>query len=153
MMRVAHCDGEGISRVIRLRIGLRQQHADHHPDLRLLAMPGAPTNWHFISISFDTENDTPAALKSYGERYHYNPAHWSFLTGPADKIAELAEASGASFQKDGPFYGHNFRTQIVDASQHLQMVFPITGDLSDGIVKEILKAAAATNSSKTQMPQ
>jgi protein SCO1/2 len=115
---------------------------------RLLAMPDAPTNWHFISVSFDTENDTPAALKAYGERYHYNPAHWSFLTGPADKISELAQASGASYQKDGLFYGHNFRTEIVDASGRLQMVFPITGDLSDAIVKEILKAAAATNSSR-----
>jgi protein SCO1 len=33
---------------------------------KLEAMAGAPTNWHFLSFSFDTEFDTPAMLKAYG---------------------------------------------------------------------------------------
>src|SRR6266581_574048 len=54
-------------------------------------MPNAPTNWHFLSVSFDSEFDTPAVLKAYAERYNYDPKHWSFLTGPKDKITELAQ--------------------------------------------------------------
>jgi len=112
---------------------------------KLSALPNAPTNWHFLSVTFDPENDTPAILKTYAETYHYDPSHWSFLTGPTNEISELARLSDVKFQRDGAFFNHDFRTQIVDASGHLQMVFPIGGDLSDAIVQEILKAARATN--------
>jgi len=112
---------------------------------KLAGMPDAPTNWHFLSISFDPETDTPSLLKAYGEMYHYDPAHWSFLTGPPDKISELAGLSGVMFQRDGVFLNHNLRTLIIDANNHLQTVFQIGGDLSDAIVAQILKAAAVTN--------
>jgi protein SCO1/2 len=112
---------------------------------KLGSLPGAPVNWHFLSISFDTEFDTPNMLKAYGNSYQYDPKHWSFLTGPPDKIGELARQSGASYEFDAGTFNHNFRTLIVDASGHLQMVFPTGGDLSDQIVAEILKAAAVTN--------
>jgi protein SCO1/2 len=114
---------------------------------KLKAMTNAPVNWHFLSISFDTEFDTPAMLKNYGEAYQYDPAHWSFLTGPPDKIAELARGCGASYTFGGGTFDHNFRTLIVDAAGHLQMVFPMGGNLSDAIVEQIVKAAAATNQS------
>jgi protein SCO1/2 len=112
---------------------------------KLESLPGSPANWHLLSISFDTEFDSPNMLKAYGNSYQYDPKHWSFLTGPADKIGELARQSGASYEFDAGTFNHNFRTLIVDASGHLQMVFPTSGDLSDQIVAEIIKAAAATN--------
>jgi protein SCO1/2 len=112
---------------------------------KLESLPGAPANWHFLSISFDTEFDSPQMLKAYGNSYQYDPKHWSFLTGPADKIGELARQSGVSYEFDAGTFNHNFRTLIIDAAGHLQMVFPTSGDLSDQIVAEILKAAAVTN--------
>ena len=117
---------------------------------KLGSLPGAPANWHFLSISFDTEFDSPQMLKAYGNSYQYDPKHWSFLTGPADKIGELARQSGASYELDAGTFNHNFRTLIVDASGHLQMVFPTGGDLSDEIVAEIIKAAAVTNQPDAQ---
>jgi protein SCO1 len=110
---------------------------------KLGALPNAPTNWHFLSVSFDPAFDTPSRLKAYGEQYNYDPAHWSFLIGPADKIHALAAQADVQFESDGAFISHNFRTLIVDALGHLQMVFPTSGDLSDQIVTEILKAARA----------
>ena len=112
---------------------------------KLEAMSGAPTNWHFLSISFDPRFDTPAMLKAYGDSYQYDPKHWSFLTGPQDKIAKLAEESGVRYESDNGLINHNFRTLIVDGNGHLQTVFPVTGDFSDSIVAEIIKAAAVTN--------
>lgn len=112
---------------------------------KLESMPGAATNWHFLSVSFDTAFDTPPVLKAYGERYQYDPKHWSFLTGPKDKIGELASLSDAKFDPESGFFNHNFRTLIIDASGRLQMVFPVGGNLSDAIVTEILKAATVTN--------
>src|SRR5207302_1181619 len=52
---------------------------------KLQGMEHGPTNWHMLSISFDPEFDTPSVLKAYAEKYQYDPAHWSFLTGPKDQ--------------------------------------------------------------------
>jgi protein SCO1/2 len=112
---------------------------------KLSSLQGGPTNWHFLSVSFDTEMDSPRVLKAYGEMYHYDPAHWSFLTGPADKVGELARASDVTFERDGGSFNHNFRTLIIDPTGHLQTVFPTGGNLSDAIVEEILKAVAVKN--------
>jgi protein SCO1 len=110
---------------------------------KLSAMAGGPTNWHFLSVTFDPEFDTPAVLRAYGERYHHDPKHWSFLTGPRREISELANGSDVKFEPASGFINHNFRTLIIDAAGHLQMVFPTSGNLSDAIVEEVLKAAAA----------
>src|SRR6266702_1083121 len=115
--------------------------------VKLASVPGAPTNWHFLSVSFDTEFDSPAVLKAYGQIYHYDPAHWSFLTGAADKVGELARLSDVKFERDAGSFNHNFRTLIINAAGDLQTVFPTGGDLSNAIVDEILKAMAATNRS------
>jgi protein SCO1 len=112
---------------------------------KLEALPSAPANWHFLSISFDPEFDSAEVLKAYGQFYQYDPAHWSFLTGSKEKIYELAHRAGVTIQNRDGAINHNFRTLIIDASGRLQMVFPTSGDLSDEIVAEIIKAAAATN--------
>lgn len=112
---------------------------------KLAARPDGPTNWHFLSISFDPEYDSPAVLKAYGQWYQYDPGHWSFLTGPKDKILELASRAGVTLQNRDGAINHNFRTLIIDASGVLQMIFPTSGDLSDEIAGEIIKGCAATN--------
>jgi protein SCO1/2 len=113
--------------------------------IKLAFARSAPTNWHFLSVSFDTEFDNPAVLKAYGDTYHYDPAHWSFLTGVADKVGELARLSDVKFERDAGSFNHNFRTLIINPAGDLQTVFPTGGDLSDAIVEEILKAVASTN--------
>ena len=115
-------------------------------------MTNAPTNWHFLSVTFDPEFDTPAMLQAYGNSYGYDPAHWSFLTGPAEKIGELARAAGVTYEPDAGTINHNFRTLIIDTAGHVQMIFPTSGNLSDAIAKEMIKAAAVTNEPVTQSP-
>jgi protein SCO1/2 len=110
---------------------------------KLSAMPGGPTNWHFLSVTFDPEFDTPAVLRAYGERYQYDPKRWNFVTGPKEELSELAHQSNVKFEGAGGLFNHNFRTLIIDAAGHLQMIFPMGGNLSDAIATEVLKAAAA----------
>jgi protein SCO1/2 len=112
---------------------------------KLRAMSNAPANWHLLSVTLDPQFDSPRMLQVYGESYHYDPAHWSFLTGPPDKIGALARQSGVTYESDGGAINHNFCTLIVDASGHLQKMFPVSGDLSDAIAGEIIAAAALTN--------
>jgi protein SCO1 len=113
---------------------------------KLGSLPGAPTNWHFLSVSFDPAYDTPAVLEAYGKTHHYDPARWSFLTGPADQVNELAGLSGVAVEPDGSLFTHNFRTLVIDAAGRLQTTFPFGGNLSDALVGEMLKAAAANTS-------
>ena len=110
---------------------------------RLGLITAGPTNWHFLSVSFDTQFDSPRVLKAYGEMYHY----WSFLVGSAESVGELARLADVNFERAAGSFNHNFRTLIIDAAGHLQMVFPTGGDLSSAIVDEILKAANVTNRS------
>jgi len=112
---------------------------------QIAAMENAPTNWHLLSVTFDPAHDTPEVLKAYGSAYQYDPEHWSFLTGPKDKIAELARLCDFKFDPDNGLFNHNFRTLIIDRSNHLQMVFPTSGDISKSIVQELVKAAGGTN--------
>ena len=112
---------------------------------KLRALPDAPTNWHFLAITFDPAFDTPDILRNYAQYYQYDSNRWSFLTGDSNRIAELAQASGVHYEPDGAFFNHNFRTLVLDAASQLQMNFPIGGNLSDALVEEILKAAAVTN--------
>jgi protein SCO1/2 len=112
---------------------------------KLRKMSGAPANYHFLSVTFDPEFDTPARLKVYAESFGYDTNHWSFLTGPSNKVAELARLSGMKYQRDGAFFNHDLRTLIIDGDGRLRMVFPMGGNLSDAIVQEMLKAAAPTN--------
>jgi len=109
---------------------------------RLRDTPGAPTNYHFLSVTFDPEFDTPTRLKAYAESFGYDPSHWSFLTGPSNRVAELAGLSNMKYQRDGVFFNHDLRTLIIDGGGRLRMVFPLGGNLSDAIVQEMLKAAS-----------
>ena len=63
----------------------------------------------------------------------------------AEQVTNVARGSGVTYESDDGIINHNFRTLIVDATGHLQMVFPTGGNLSDQIAAEIIKAAAATN--------
>jgi protein SCO1/2 len=108
---------------------------------KLGVMENGPTNWHLISVSFDPTHDTPEVLKAYAETYRYQPDHWTFLTGPSNEISQLTRECGMEFKPENGFFNHTFRTIIIDASNHLQMIFPTSGDLSDAIAQELIKAA------------
>ena len=112
---------------------------------KLSALPNGPTNWHFLSVSIDPQMDSPSVLRASAQRYHYDPKRWSFLTGPVEKVRELARQSGVTYEPENGLFNHNFRTLIIDPAGHLQTSFPIGGNLSDAIVNEIVKAAAVTD--------
>ena len=101
-----------------------------------------------ISFPFPsiTEFDTPAMLKAYGDSYQYDPKHWSFLTGPPDKIAELARQSGVDVRIRPRHCSTTISarsswtaTAICRRFSRSAAIFQIQ------IVAEIIKAAAVTN--------
>jgi protein SCO1/2 len=109
-----------------------------------LKKPNAPANWHLLTISFDPEFDTPAVLKSYAERYQYDPKHWSYLTGELVDITAIAEQFGLLFWREKEAgISHNLRTVVVDASGRVRKIFTENKWTSDDMTEEITKAAGA----------
>jgi protein SCO1/2 len=111
---------------------------------KLSAVPNVRPNWHFFSITIDPEFDTPTTLKRYAEQYNYDPAHWSFLTGPLDRIQHLGKQFGMAFDPDGNLLKHTFRTVIIDPSYTVQQIIPVAGDFSEELVQQVLKAMASS---------
>lgn len=70
-----------------------------------------------LSISIDPENDKPAALRNYGERYvtGIDPKfqHWTFATGSPAEVRRTANFFGLAYnQKDGQIV-HSLSTVLV----------------------------------------
>lgn len=119
--------------------------SNHFRDVQeqLLKTPGAPKNWHLLTISFDPDFDTPATLKAYAERYQANPAHWSFLTGQLMDITALTEQVGLMFWREGDgAISHNLRTVVLDTHGRVQRIFTENKWTAEELAQEVLKAAA-----------
>jgi protein SCO1 len=110
---------------------------------KILLATNAPANWHLISISFDTEHDSPSELKAYAERYDYQPTHWSFVTGDLTEITALGDQVGEYFGRDeNGGVTHNLRTVVVDARGRIQKIFTNNRWTPEDLAAELVKAAA-----------
>lgn len=112
---------------------------------KLKAMANSPTNWHLLSITIDPQFDTPAILKSYAQRYKYDPKHWSYVTGELIDITAIGEQFGLAFYRPDPSQpaglSHNLRTVVIDAQGRVQKVFTENEWKPDDLVTEMVKAA------------
>jgi protein SCO1 len=78
-------------------------------------MSNAPTNWEFLSISFDPGSDTPQVLATYGGYYrHGDSQRWLFASAPTNTLAMLATALDLMVFRDGETISHNLRTVVLD---------------------------------------
>ncbi len=62
---------------------------------------------HLVSISIDPENDTPAVLKDYLQRYRSKPG-WDFLTGSRRDIDRVMKAFDAYIPNKMSHYAVTF---------------------------------------------
>ncbi len=112
---------------------------------QLQSRPGAPANWHLLTISFDPAYDTPAVLQSYAARFKADPKRWNFVTGELIDVTAIAEQFGLLFWKPDPSQrgsiSHNLRTVVVDTRGRVQKVFNENEWKVDELVAEIVKAA------------
>lgn len=84
----------------------------------------APTNWEFLSISFDPDSDTPQVLTSYGGFYRDgNSRHWLFASAPTNTLAMLATALDLMVFREGSTISHNLRTVVLDPQGRIYREF------------------------------
>ncbi len=80
-----------------------------------------------LSISIDPENDKPAVLRSYGERYvggvDASFAHWEFASGSLQQVRQAADFFGLAYnQKDGQIV-HGLRTVLIGKDGKVAKVY------------------------------
>lgn len=90
---------------------------------RLVAAPG-PTNWSFVSISFDAEFDKPAVLSGYARAYRGdNPGRWDFVALDPKDLPAIRRAFDLRVQREEGTYSHNLRTVVLDAAGRVARMF------------------------------
>lgn len=81
----------------------------------LIERAGGPTNWQFLSISFDPEFDKPGVLTRYADSYRGASAdRWLFAAAPTNVMAEMASKLDFRFANEGGSFIHNLRTVVLD---------------------------------------
>ena len=101
-------------------------------------------DWHFLSISFDPDFDTPEILKNYSKAYSSDLKRWSFVTGNSTVIDELMLRFGVIVRRPKASitdWDHNLRTVIVGPNGVIQNIY--IGNLwtSKTIVEDLEKIA------------
>lgn len=105
----------------------------------LLARGGGPTNWVFLSLSFDVEFDQPAVLRSYAGLYRGDKADgwWFGVLGPSG-VAAVKPAFDLLVTREAGGYSHNLRTVVVDPEGRVFRQFDgnrwTAGELAEAVV-------------------
>jgi protein SCO1/2 len=90
----------------------------------LLADSRAPTNWQFLSISFDPEYDQLEVLASYAQLYRGGDSrHWQFATAYEDSLKDLAPRLDLMVVHQGETISHNLRTVVLNPQGRIASQF------------------------------
>lgn len=99
------------------------QHFNRARDL-LLQQSGGPTNWQFLSISFDPEFDKPGVLTRYAYSYRGKSAdRWLFAAAPTNVMASFVSQLDFRFANEGGSFLHNLRTVVLDPQRRIYRQF------------------------------
>ena len=109
--------------------------------------------FHLLSISFDSEYDTPRVMKSYAEVFTKDETSWTFASGNNREILSVASQFGLVYLPEAGSFSHDLRTALVGPDGKLIHVWRSnvwTPDEVESRVAELLqqKPVLATASNK-----
>lgn len=115
------------------------QHFNRAREL-LLQRAGGPTNWQFLSISFDPEFDKPGVLNRYAYSYRgKNEDRWLFAAAPTNVMASFVSQLDFRFANEGGSFLHNLRTVVLDPQRRVHRQFDgnkwKAGELADALAE------------------
>jgi protein SCO1/2 len=111
----------------------------------LLQRPGGPTNWQFLSISFDPDFDRPGVLARYAYSYRGNNAdRWVFACAPANVMAAFASQLDFRFANEGGSFVHNLRTVVLDPQRRVYRQFDGNKWKAEELADALMEAATAS---------
>jgi protein SCO1/2 len=110
----------------------------------LLQRPGGPTNWQFLSISFDPEFDRPGVLTRYAYSYRgRNADRWLFAAAPTNVMASMVSHLNFRFANEGGSFVHNLRTVVLDPQRRIRRQFEGNKWKAEELATELAEAAGA----------
>ena len=103
--------------------------------------PESRAKARFVLVSFDSDRDSPAALRLYRNRMRLGPA-WVLLHGQPDDVRELAMVLGVKYAKDnrGQFAHSNLITVLNSAGEIEFQLAGLKGDVA-AVVQSVAIAA------------
>jgi protein SCO1/2 len=108
----------------------------------ILAAANAPTNWQFLSVSFDASFDTPQMLSAYAKLYRGDDTNrWLFAVASTNTLASLAPKVDLSVWREGGTLSHNLRTVVLDPAGKIFRQFD-GNDWTPAQLADALQAAA-----------
>jgi protein SCO1/2 len=121
---------------------LRMSHHFAEIERLLAARPDLQAATRLVSVSFDSEHDTPAVLSAYGRRYTKPPfRHWRFASGDPAEVRRLADFVGLEYQADQGSFIHNLRTIVIDPQGRLAALFQGNAWQPGDLLKSLAHAA------------
>lgn len=104
--------------------------------------PDAPDRWHLLTISFDSFNDTPELMKTWGAAWgHEDGQPWTLLTSETCcTVRDIAGNVGLRYGEINGSYQHNLRTVVLDAEGSIRKIFTDETWSNEELIAEI-KAA------------
>ncbi len=126
----------------------RMNHHFNQARNMLLQNTEGPTNWQFLSISFDPEFDQPRVLTRYAYSYRgANPDRWLFAAAATHVTAFMASQLDFRFVNEGGSFVHNLRTVVLDPQRRVYRQFDGNKWKAEDLAQAL---AAAAQTSPTQ---
>ena len=112
----------------------------------LLRQTDGPTNWQFLSISFDPGFDKPDVLTRYAYSYRgKNTNQWLFASASGTVMDFMASQLDFRFANEGGSFVHNLRTVVLDGQRRVYRQFDGNKWKAEELAQAITEAARATN--------
>lgn len=95
-----------------------------------------------VLVSFDTDRDTPAQLRSYAAQRELDN-HWELLKGSADQVRELSMVLNVKYQKlSGGNFSHTGNIYILDRNGNIVQSVDGLGGNVHGVVSTLNRLAS-----------
>jgi protein SCO1/2 len=116
---------------------------------QLQADPTLDRKTHLLSISFDSQHDTPTVLREYGLRWVGDKApvafdHWEFAVPLAAQLPKIADFFGFSYNEDGGVINHSLSTAVIGANGRIFSWYNGTEWQVKDLVKDAREAVRAS---------
>ena len=101
---------------------------------------------HLLSVSFDSEHDTPAVLRSYGAAYteRYSDEkfdHWEFASGSAEDMKAISKFFGLQYAKSSDQFAHSMITAIVSPDGKIVKIYRYSDWKPGEVLNELRRTA------------
>jgi protein SCO1 len=112
----------------------------------LLRQTDGPTNWQFLSISFDPGFDKPEVLTRYAYSYRgQNTNRWLFASASSSVMDFMSSQLDFRFANEGGSFVHNLRTVVLDGQRRVYRQFDGNKWKAEDLAQAITEAAQSKN--------